>query len=167
MGFILKRMSGPMRTAWRHAPPGCWRPLCGGRIPARRLHAGPVRRLHAVDVVPAVAHGGVGGAGRLGAHPRFWWMNAVSLRIIPQAITVRPIRSCWRMSRRRKSIRWTAKSIPANQRAYEELLRQHVPAEQGMPRLDCALLGMGDDGHTASLFPGSRCWRPRRCVRAA
>ena len=38
------------------------RPLCGGRIPARRLHAGPVRRLHAVDVVPAVAHGGVGGA---------------------------------------------------------------------------------------------------------
>ena len=39
--------------------------------------------------------------------------------------------------------------------AYEELLRQHVPAEQGMPRLDCALLGMGDDGHTASLFPGS------------
>ena len=27
--------------------------------------------------------------------------------------------------------------------AYEELLRQHVPAEQGMPRLDCALLGMG------------------------
>ena len=23
------------------------------------------------DVVPAVAHGGVGGAGRLGAHPRF------------------------------------------------------------------------------------------------
>ena len=39
--------------------------------------------------------------------------------------------------------------------AYEELLRQHVPAEEGMPRLDCALLGMGDDGHTASLFPGS------------
>ena len=24
--------------------------------------------------------------------------------------------------------------------AYEELLRQHVPAEQGMPRLDCALI---------------------------
>ena len=44
--------------------------------------------------------------------------------------------------------------------AYEELLRQHVPAEQGMPRLDCALLGMGDDGHTASLFPGSPLLAP-------
>ena len=44
--------------------------------------------------------------------------------------------------------------------AYEELLRQHVPAEEGMPRLDCALLGMGDDGHTASLFPGSPLLAP-------
>ena len=44
--------------------------------------------------------------------------------------------------------------------ANQELLRQHVPAEQGMPRLDCALLGMGDDGHTASLFPGSPLLAP-------
>ena len=44
--------------------------------------------------------------------------------------------------------------------AYEELLRQHVPAEEGMPRLDCALLGMGDDGHTASLFPDSPLLAP-------
>lgn len=51
--------------------------------------------------------------------------------------------------------------------AYEELLRQHVPAEEGMPRLDCALLGMGDDGHTLRCSPAARCWRPRRCVRAA
>ncbi len=39
--------------------------------------------------------------------------------------------------------------------AYEATLRAHIPAEAGMPRLDCALLGMGSDGHTASLFPGS------------
>lgn len=39
--------------------------------------------------------------------------------------------------------------------AYEAILREHVPAEDGGPRLDCALLGMGGDGHTASLFPGS------------
>ena len=39
--------------------------------------------------------------------------------------------------------------------AYEAVLRDRIPAENGMPRLDCALLGMGDDGHTASLFPGS------------
>ena len=44
--------------------------------------------------------------------------------------------------------------------AYEEILRRHVPAEGGRPRLDCALLGMGDDGHTASLFPGSPLLAP-------
>ena len=51
--------------------------------------------------------------------------------------------------------------------AYEELLRQHVPAEQGMPRLDCALLGMGTTGIPLRCSPAARCWRPRRCVRAA
>ena len=36
--------------------------------------------------------------------------------------------------------------------AYEELLRQHVPAEEGMPRLDCALLGMGDAARNTLQF---------------
>lgn len=44
--------------------------------------------------------------------------------------------------------------------AYEEVLREHVPAEEGGPRLDCALLGMGDDGHIASLFPRSPLLEP-------
>ncbi len=41
-------------------------------------------------------------------------------------------------------------------RAYEALLRGRVaPAEEGgLPALDVALLGLGEDGHTASLFPG-------------
>jgi 6-phosphogluconolactonase len=37
--------------------------------------------------------------------------------------------------------------------AYEETLRERFPPP--CPRFDLVLLGMGTDGHTASLFPGS------------
>ncbi len=40
-------------------------------------------------------------------------------------------------------------------REYEQVLRSNVPVGQGgVPSLDVIVLGVGDDGHTASLFPG-------------
>lgn len=45
---------------------------------------------------------------------------------------------------------------PGAAEEYEALLRQTLPAdESGMPVFDLVLLGLGPDGHTASLFPGT------------
>lgn len=40
--------------------------------------------------------------------------------------------------------------------AYEQTMRTTLAGLDGMPRVDLMLLGLGPDGHTASLFPGSR-----------
>ena len=40
--------------------------------------------------------------------------------------------------------------------AYEAELRAFFPRDCPLPTFDCVILGAGADGHTASLFPGSR-----------
>jgi 6-phosphogluconolactonase len=60
--------------------------------------------------------------------------------------------------------------LPDAAERYESDLREHLGwRERGQDRLDFVLLGMGDDGHTASLFPGHEAIDERdrlvvRCV---
>lgn len=38
---------------------------------------------------------------------------------------------------------------------YAQVIESHLVIENGLPKFDLILLGLGDDGHTASIFPGN------------
>jgi 6-phosphogluconolactonase len=53
-------------------------------------------------------------------------------------------------------MRGDADDLQASAAEYEHTIRRLLPAgKDGLPRFDLILLGMGGEGHTASLFPGS------------
>jgi 6-phosphogluconolactonase len=52
-------------------------------------------------------------------------------------------------------------------RDYERELGQVFPPSAGLPRFDVILLGLGGDGHTASLFPGTAALEERERLAVA
>lgn len=78
-------------------------------------------------------------------HPDSNWGAAEALFLNPAGV---PQTNRFRMA-------GEAADLDAAAREYETLLRSRLRPQRHVPAFDLLLLGMGDDGHTASLFPGT------------
>ncbi len=78
-------------------------------------------------------------------HPDSNWGMAESLFLNPAGVP----------DENRHRMRGEAADLDEAAREYEALLCMKVPRQGGLSSFDLLLLGMGDDGHTASLFPGT------------
>jgi 6-phosphogluconolactonase len=61
------------------------------------------------------------------------------------------------------NINWIRGEAPNAANDYSELLKSELPLRDGIPVFDLVMLGMGSDGHTASLFPGSPFLDENQC----
>jgi 6-phosphogluconolactonase len=75
---------------------------------------------------------------------------ANNAHMVHTALTHRPFVPAERVHRIRTEL-----GAAAAARDYECVLRELFP-DVALPRFDCILLGLGSDGHTASLFPHSK-----------
>lgn len=137
----------------------------------KKLHAGPQDHV-TVGLAGGSTPAAVYRHWNLQAPPNFAW-SRVSLylsdeRMVPldhRDSNFRLARECLPKAPHLYPVNTTHTSERAAE-DYEELLRDTVRVESGsgIPSLDLLLLGVGTDGHTASLFPGSSVLEERQAL---
>ena len=137
----------------------------GARFVAERLVAsaeeltGPISLVLSGGRTPARLYSllaGQAGAGVPWGRVRAFWGDERCVPLEDPRSNYRMALSSGLLTRGFSSVHRIAGELPAEEAAavYEAELRDLIPG-RSFPRFDLMLLGLGDDGHVASLFPGS------------